>query len=369
MKAAAHLMMTLALLSPPAATAQTVVETAAGPMQITPVAEGLDEPWGIGFLPDGGFLITERAGVLKYYSAVRAAPVRVSGLPEVYVEGQGGLLDVMIPRNFATSREVWLSFAQPQGGDGAGTAIGRGVLSADGARLEGFVTLFAAPPGGSGGRHFGSRIVEAVDATIFLTLGERGTGPEGMEAQDPMRAEGKVIHLNRDGSPATQLPGAMAGVYSLGHRNPQGAALDAKGGLWVVEHGAQGGDELNRVREGLDYGWPVISYGVDYDGSKIGEGQAKDGMEQPVMFWDPSIAPSGLAIHSGNGVAAWRGDMFVGSLKFDYIAHLDPDAGFAEERIEAPETGRVRDVVEAPDGSLWFLSVTNGAAYRMAPAG
>jgi glucose/arabinose dehydrogenase len=183
-----------------------------------------------------------------------------------------------------------------------------------------------------------------------------------------MRAEGKVIHLNRDGSPASQLSGALPGVYSLGHRNPQGAALDAAGNLWVVEHGAQGGDELNRVGEAQNFGWPVIAYGENYGGGRIGEGREKQGLEQPVMYWDPSIAPSGLMFHSGALVPDWAGDIFTGSLKFDYIARLDPDAGYAEERLSAPETGRVRDVVQAPDGSIWFLSVYNEAAYRMVPA-
>lgn len=272
----------------------------------------------------------------------------------------------MIPRDFAATREVWLSFSQPQGG-GAGTAIGRGVLSADGTSLDGFETLFAAPEGAGGGRHFGSRIVEAPDGTIFLTIGDRGTGPGGMQAQDVTRPEGKIIHLNRDGTAATELPGALPGVYSYGHRNPQGATLDLEGNLWAVEHGAQGGDELNRITEGANYGWPVISYGINYNGDRIGEGQAKDGMEQPVFYWDPSIAPSGLMIYSGALVPTWAGDVFTGSLNTDFLSRLDPDAGYAEERIAAAETGRVRDVVEAPDGSIWFLSVFNETAYRMAP--
>ena len=292
------------MLAPPAP-AQSLVQTEAGAMEIVATAEGLDEPWGIGFLPGGAFLITERAGRLKHFSAPNAEPVEVAGLPPVYAEGQGGLLDVMIPRDFATTREVWLSYAEPQG-QGAGTAIGKGTLSPDNTRLDGFVTVFSAPAGGQGGRHFGSRIVEAADGTIFLTIGDRGTGPEGLAAQDPLRAEGKVIHLNRDGTPATRLPGALAGVYSLGHRNPQGAALDLEGELWVAEHGAQGGDELNRILLGRNYGWPVISYGENYDGAKIGEGQAKEGMEQPAFYWDPSIAPSGLMIYSGALVPDWR---------------------------------------------------------------
>lgn len=355
-----------ALLAGPVAAA--TVQTSAGRVEITPVAAGLTEPWGIAFLPDGGFLVTERDGRLLLFPSGGGEGRPVDGLPEVYASGQGGLLDVMLPRDFVASREVWLSFAAPQG-QGAGTAAGKGRLSDDGSRLEGFTTLFEAPRGGQGGRHFGSRLVEAADGSVFLTVGDRGTGPDGLAAQDPMRAEGKVIHLNRDGSPATTLPGALPGVYSLGHRNPQGAALDAEGRLWVVEHGAQGGDELNLIAQGANYGWPVISYGVNYNGDPIGEGQAREGMEQPATYWDPSIAPSGLVVYQGEMFAGWKGDVFTGSLNSGFISRLDPEAGYAEERITSDETGRVRDVVEAPDGSIWFLSVTNGAVYRMAPAG
>ncbi len=358
--------LTLALLVPLAAQA-TVVDTSAGSMQITEVADGLIEPWGIAFLPDGSFLVTELEGRLTLFAPDGTSRQAVSGPPDVALDGQGGLLDVMVPRDFAATREVWLSFSQPQGG-GSGTAAARARLSDDGTALEGLEVVFASPEGGSGGRHFGSRLVEAADGTIFLTIGDRGTGPDGMEAQDPMRAEGKVIHLNRDGSPATVQEEMLPGVFSMGHRNPQGAAVDASGQLWVVEHGAKGGDELNAVMEGRNYGWPVISYGENYNGAKIGIGTETPGMEQPVIYWDPSIAPSGLMFYSGAAVPDWAGDAFVGSLKFDYIGRLDADGGFAEERIIAPETARVRAVVEGPDGAIWFLSVNNDAVYRMAPA-
>ena len=343
------------------------VQTSAGPMQITSVARGLDEPWGLAFLPDGAFLVTERAGRLWL---ARDGVLRTVGkLPKVYVDGQGGLLDVMIPADFATSREVWLSFAAAVG-DGAATAAGRGRLSEDGSRLEGFETLFTGD-GFTGGRHFGSRLVEMPDGSIALTTGERGTGPEGLQAQDPKSTLGKVILLNRDGSPAIALDGWRPGVLSRGHRNMQGAALDLTGRLLTVEHGAQGGDELNAPEAGRNYGWPVITYGINYDGAKIGEGMAKAGMEQPLHYWDPSIAPSGLMVYSGKLVPEWKGDIFFGSLNSDFLGRLDPDrpaaTGYAEERISAAETGRVRDVVEAPDGSIWFLSVYDGAVYRMAP--
>jgi aldose sugar dehydrogenase len=359
--------LTLILLMPFAAEASRV-ETSAGMMEITQVADGLVQPWGIAFLPGGSFLVTELEGRLTLFAADGAGRQTVAGLPEVAADGQGGLLDVMVPRDFAATREVWLSFAQPQSGGGSGTAAAKARLSDDGTTLEGLEIVFASPEGGSGGRHFGSRLVEGADGTIFLTIGDRGTGPEGQEAQDGMRAEGKVIRLNRDGSPVALQEGMLPGVFSMGHRNPQGAAVDADGQFWVVEHGAKGGDELNRVSEGLNYGWPVISYGENYNGEKIGIGTATPGMEQPVIYWDPSIAPSGLMFYSGAAVPGWAGDAFVGSLKFDYIGRLDPDTGFAEEQIIAPETARVRAVVEGPDGAIWFLSVDNEAVYRMAPA-
>lgn len=356
--------------APPVLAEQSVAQTSAGSLVIDMVADDLEEPWGIGFLPDGSFLVTERAGTLKFFAAPGAEAVLVAGCPEVEVAGQGGLLDIMIPRDFATSREVWLTYSDPRE-SGAVTAVGKGVLSADGSTLADFEQVFSIPEGSSGGRHFGSRLVEAADSTLYLTVGDRGTGPGGRQAQDPMRGEGKVIHLTRDGQPATTLPGALPGVYSWGHRNAQGAALDLDGRLWIVEHGARGGDELNAPVEGRNYGWPVITYGENYNGRAIGEGSAKEGMEQPVHYWDPSIAPSGLLVYSGSLIPDWRGDILFGSLNSDYLGRLDPDSpaetGFAEERISTDETLRVRDVVEAPDGSIWFLSVLNGAAYRMAP--
>jgi glucose/arabinose dehydrogenase len=360
----------LAALTAGPVLAQAVVDASAGPLRIDPVAEGLDEPWGIGFLPDGSFLVTERGGTLKLFSGPGAEAVLVSGGPAVEVDGQGGLLDILIPRDFAATREVWLTYAEPRAA-GAVTAVGKGILSADSTALMDFATVFAIPEGSSGGLHFGSRLVEATDGTLYLTVGDRRTGPRGMAAQDLMRGEGKVFHLTRDGRPATVLDGALPGVFSLGHRNPQGAALDLAGRLWIVDHGARGGDELNAPEAGRNYGWPVISYGRNYNGRRIGEGTAKDGMEQPVHYWDPSIAPSGLMIYSGALIPDWRGDLFFGSLNSDFLGRLDPDrpaeTGLAEERISGDATLRVRDVVEAPDGSIWFLSVGNGAAYRMAP--
>ncbi len=342
------------------------IMTSAGVIDVSPVVEGLAEPWGFEFLPDGEVLVTEREGRLLLTRDGVAQ--EIGGVPEIFAKGQGGLLDVMVPQDFETTREVWLSFAAPAAGGGA-TAAGRGLLSQDGTRLEDFRTIFlgdAFP----GGRHFGSRLVEMADGTIALTTGDRGTGPDGMEAQDPNLALGKVILLNRDGSPAILQEGWLAGAFSLGHRNIQGAALDLAGRLLTVEHGAQGGDELNAPEQGRNYGWPVISYGLNYNGDPIGVGSELKGMEQPLHYWDPSIAPSGLMVYSGRMVPEWRGDIFFGSLNSDFIGRLDPDSpaetGYEEERIASPQTGRVRDVNEAPDGSIWFLSVSSGTLYRLA---
>ena len=341
--------------------ADSTLETSAGAVQITAMATGLEEPWGLAFLPDGRFLVTEREGRLRLFPATGGEGQEISGLPQVYADGQGGLLDVMIPRDFDRTGAVWLSFAEPQG-RGAGTAMGRGVLQGDG-QLTGFTTVFSAPVGGDGGRHFGSRMIEAPDGSIFLTAGERGT-PD--LAQDATRAEGKVLHFAADGTPiGPDDPSQLPGLHSLGHRNAQGAAVDGNGQLWVVEHGAQGGDELNRVEAGRNYGWPIISYGKDYDDSKLGIGSEAPRLEQPVHYWDPSIAPSGLMFYSGDMFPEWQGDVFTGSLKFDYIAKLDPEDAYAEEAIKANETGRVRDIRQAPDGSIWFLSVADGAVYRI----
>ena len=280
--------------------------TSQGHLAVTRMADGLDAPWGFGFLPDGSVLITERDGVL--WRLTEAKRHRVEGIAEVAAKGQGGLLDVMIPRDFATSREVFFTYAKWQA-DGSGTAVGAARLSEDGQQLENWRELFELTPGSSGGRHYGSRIVEAPDGTLFVTIGERGDRPS---AQDLSRENGSVIRINRDGSipvdnPFVDEPGIRPAIWSYGHRNPQGAGLDLGGNLWVSEHGARGGDEVNAVRKGANYGWPVISYGRHYSGAKIGEGTGKEGMEQPEFYWDPSIAPSGLMVYFRRALARVEG--------------------------------------------------------------
>ncbi len=342
------------------------LETSSGPLDVLPVVTGLDAPWAFGFLPEGRLLITERDGKLLLVSD--GALHEVDGLPEIAAVGQGGLLDVLVPRDFTQSRQIFMSFAKPQG-RGAGTALMRATLSVEERRLSDVRVIFEMERGTSGGQHFGSRIVEAPDGTLFLTIGDRG---DRNSAQDLAIETGSVVRVTKDGevprdNPFLQTSGAQPEIWSFGHRNPQGAALDLYGQLFVVEHGARGGDEVNRVEPGRNYGWPVISYGTHYSGRKIGDGTEKPGLEQPEYYWDPSIAPSGMMVYSGRLWPEWKGNMFVGSLKFDYISRLDGSPLNEVEQLSGDETLRVRDVREAPDGTIWFLSVGNGTLYRMAP--
>ncbi len=343
------------------------LQTSAGPVLVEQRVGGLSQPWAIGFLPDGGQLITLRDGGLVLVRDGAATPVE--GVPQVLADGQGGLLDLVVARDFATSREVFLSYAKPMA-RGAGTALAAARLSADGRRLEDLRVLFEMSAGSRRTQHYGSRIVEAPDGTLFLTIGDRG---DRGRAQDLGVHNGKVVRVTRSGAVPGDNPslsGAQPEIWSYGHRNPQGAALDERGRLWTVEHGARGGDEINRPEAGRNYGWPIISYGRHYSGLRIGEGTAKAGMEQPAHYWDPSIAPSGMMIYSGRLFPEWRGDIFVGSLKFDMISRLDREGERVREaeRLFQDKFQRIRDVREAPDGSIWFLSVVDGAAYRITPA-
>lgn len=345
------------------------IETSLGALRVETMAKGLKAPWGFAFLPDGSTLITERGGSMK-----RLTPdgqvTAISGVPKVHARGQGGLLDVLVPRDFSQTRHVFLSYARKQNG-GSGTAVARARLSEDGHRLTDLNVIFEMTPGSSGGRHFGSRIVEARDGTLFVTIGERGDRPS---AQDLSRHNGSIIRITKSGAvpadnPFAATTRARPEIWSYGHRNPQGAALDMQGRIWAVEHGAKGGDEINRIRKGANYGWPVIAYGRHYSGGAIGEGTAKPGMEQPAFYWDPSIAPSGMVIYSGKLWPEWRGHILVGSLKFDHIVRLSGTPLKQRETIRSARTKRVRDIREAPDGTLWFLSEDQGALYRMSPGG
>ncbi len=280
-------------------------------VEVAPVVERLNGPWAFAFLPDGELLITEKRGKLLHVNASGKRRT-VQGLPAIHVQGQGGLLDVIVAKDFVQSRTVFLSFVSKQKG-GAGTAVARARLSEDGKRLTQLTRIFEMAPGSSGGRHFGSRLVQADDGALYVTLGERGDRPA---AQDLARHEGSIVRIDPDGSVLSDNPffstsGAQKEIWSYGHRNPQGLARDLSGSLWAVEHGAKGGDELNLIRKGANYGWPIISYGRHYSGLKIGEGTAKSGMQQPMYYWDPSIAPSGLMIYSGKLWPKWKGHFLL----------------------------------------------------------
>ncbi|MEM7498482.1 MAG: PQQ-dependent sugar dehydrogenase [Pseudomonadota bacterium] len=358
--------------TPPAA-AEAAYETSAGRIAVKRLADGLDVPWAVAPLPNGGALVTEKDGRLLHFSPAWERQ-EVSGLPPISTGGQGGLLDVTLAQDFAETRTLFLSFSEDADG-GRRTAAVSARLSADGGSLQEVRPIFAQEPALSGGRHFGSRIVETADGMLFITTGDRGNADLAQELDGHV---GKVIRVTRDGAvpgdnPFREQGGALPEIWSYGHRNIQGAALDEQGRLWTLSHGARGGDEINLAEPGLNYGWPVISYGTHYSGAKIGRGTAQAGMEQPKWYWDPSIAPSGLMIYSGRLFPDCEGDLFAGALKFDYISRLERggaagDAIESEEKLFEGVYQRVRDIVEAPDGSIWFLAVGEGALFRIAPA-
>lgn len=341
------------------------MNTSLGTVSVTEQVGGLDEPWAIAFLPNNaGVLITERSGDLLLASGNKTR--KIGGVPKVKAAGQGGLLDVIVSRNFATNRRVYLTFSKA-GKGGASTALMRAELNQAATKLINTKIIYEQANKSRSDRHYGSRVVEANDGSLFLTIGDRG---DRDLAQDGSVANGSVIRVMLDGSIPSDNPkikGALPEIYSMGHRNPQGAALDGNGRLWTVEHGPRGGDEINKPVAGRNYGWPTISYGVHYSGGKVGVGTTKDGLEQPKHYWDPSIAPSGMMIYQGDMFPEWQGDIFVGSLKFDFIARMDVqgDQVTAAENLFADEYPRIRDVREAPDGSIWFASVADGAIYRV----
>ncbi|MEM8791182.1 MAG: PQQ-dependent sugar dehydrogenase [Pseudomonadota bacterium] len=352
----------------PVAAAANTYDTSAGKVKVATVVEGLDTPWSVAFLPDGGLLITERDGELLHFTQ-DGERREINGVPEVYARNQGGLFDVLVPRDFAETGQILLTYAEPRRG-GAGTALAAARLNAADGRLEDLKVLFRMTEPTRGGRHFGGRIVEAGDGTLFLSTGDRGERPS---AQEMDLHNGKIIRINRDGSIPSDNPfidGPTPEVWTLGHRNPQGLAIDAEGRLWTNSHGARGGDEINLIEPGKNYGWPVISYGRHYVGGTIGVGPRKEGLEQPKHYWDPSIAPSGLAIYSGKLWPEWEGSLLVGSLKFDLISRLSRNGTevTGEEELLRDEFVRIRDVREGPDGAIWFLAVGDGALMRMSPA-
>ena len=346
--------------------------------QIRPetISSGLENPWGVAFLPDGRFAVTERAGRLRVIAADGKISAPVTGLPAIAAGGQGGLLDVLADSAFEKNRTLYFCFSEPQaGGSANSTALARAQLSEDGAKLENLRIIFSQQPKVASRNHFGCRIVEARDGTLFLTLGDRFGRKE--DAQKLDSHIGKVVRIAKDGTAPKDNPfvgraGALPEIWSYGHRNGQGAALAPDGRFWMTEHGPQGGDEINVPQAGRNYGWPVITYGENYGGGKIGDGiTAKDGMEQPLHYWVPSIAPSGMAfLTSDRYGAGWKGNLFVGSLKFGYLDRIELKDGkvVAEHKLLADGRSRIRDVKQGPDGLLYVLTdESDGKLLRLRP--
>ncbi|XPG96255.1 PQQ-dependent sugar dehydrogenase [Variovorax paradoxus NBRC 15149] len=347
--------------------------------QIRPetISTGLENPWGVAFLPGGRFVVTERAGRLRLIAADGKIGAPITGLPPIAAGGQGGLLDVLADSGFDKNRTLYFCFSEPAagGGSGNGTALASTQLSADGTRLENLKIIFSQQPKVASRNHFGCRIVEARDGTLFLTLGDRFSRKE--DAQKLDNHLGKVVRIAKDGSAPKDNPfvgraGALPEIWSYGHRNGQGATLAPDGRFWMTEHGPQGGDEINIPQAGRNYGWPVITYGENYGGGKIGEGiTERDGMEQPLHYWVPSIAPSGMAfLTSDRYGAAWKGNLFVGSLKFGYLDRIELKDGkvAAEHKLLADDRARIRDVKQGPDGLLYVLTdESDGKLLRLRP--
>lgn len=334
----------------------------------------LDHPWGVTFLPDGMAVITERDGALWLADPQSGEKSAIDGAPNVRASGQGGLLDVVAHPDFTDNRRLYFSYSERRGDGLTGTAIAHGTLSADGSRLTDLTQIFSMSLATGTTRHFGSRIVFKGDGTLWFTIGDRGDRPR---AQNPSDHAGSVLRIAEDGSIPGDNPFAdgrngAREIWSFGHRNPQGAARHPEtGALWIVEHGARGGDEINRPEAGKNYGWPTISYGRHYHGGQIGIGTSAAGMEQPVYYWDPSIAPSGLAFVGGDLFPAWTGDILVGALKDRMLVRLDMEDGAVagEERLFKGRFGRVRDVRMSPDGAIWLLTdESDGALIRVAPS-
>ncbi|HEX2113573.1 MAG TPA: PQQ-dependent sugar dehydrogenase [Alphaproteobacteria bacterium] len=350
--------------------AERVVDTQTGRIRVEPVASGLDHPWGLAFLPDGGMLVTERPGRLRLIADGRLSPP-LRSVPAVLAQGQGGLLDVAIDPDFATSRLVYLSYAEP-GDGGAGTAVARGRLNDARTALENVQVIFRQQPKVSGGGHFGSRLVFARDGTLFITTGERFRFDA---AQDLNSHLGKIIRINRDGSVPRDNPfvgrsGAKPEIWAYGIRNSQGAALHPETGqLWEVEHGPRGGDELNIIEAGKNYGWPLVSWGRHYSGQAIAEPSTRSDLAQPIRHWTPVISPAGMAFYTGSLFTAWRGNLIVGGLTAGGPTRLTLDGArvTGEERINLGQ--RIRDVRQGPDGAVYLLAdASDGAVLRLTPA-
>jgi glucose/arabinose dehydrogenase len=359
----------------PAFTGQTrigSVTTDASSYKATVVTSALTSPWGVTGLPDGRLLVTEKAGTMRIVTAAGVVSAPITGLPAVNPAGQGGLLGVCLDPDFATNRLVYWSFAEARPG-GNLTAIGKGRLATDERTIESAAVIYRAEPAYAGTLHYGGRVVFDRTGNLIISTGERSDLATRPQAQVVTSALGKVIRITKDGQPAPGNPtfsqtGARPELYSIGHRNPQGLAVHpTTGDLWQSEHGPRGGDELNHVRAGANYGWPTITYGIEYSGEPIGGAmQQSTGLEQPAYYWDPVISPSGMAFYTGNRVVGWQNNLFIGALSGQHIARLviDNNKVIGEERLLASEGQRFRDVTQGTDGALYAVT-DQGRLYRI----
>ncbi len=340
------------------------------------LASGLEEPWAVEPLGDGSLLVTEKPGRMRLVSAEGKVGEPIAGVPKVDDRNQGGLLDLALSPRFGADRTIYWSFSEPRQGGNA-TSVARGVLSADRRRLDQVRVIFRALPTFEGTMHFGSRVVFGPDGMLYVTLGERSDRAIRPQAQQLDSHMGKVLRITPDGAappdnPFVGKPGVRKEIWTLGHRNVQSAAFDSRGQLWTVEHGARGGDELNRLEKGKNYGWPLVTYGIEYSGQPIGGSvTAREGFEQPVYYWDPVIAPSGAEFYSGDAFPAWRGSLFIGALREQRLVRLAIEGNrvTGEEHLLTDRGQRVRDVRQGPDGALYVVTdERNGELWKITPA-
>ncbi|WP_269235656.1 PQQ-dependent sugar dehydrogenase [Flavobacterium flavigenum] len=336
------------------------------------ITSGLTSPWGVKSLPDGRLLVTEKAGNMRIVKVTGEVSAAITGLPAVNASNQGGLLGLCLDPDFASNRMIYWVFAEA-GTGGNRTAVAKGKLSNDEKTIEGATVIYRANPANPSDLHYGGRILFDKTGNLIVSTGERSVLETRPLAQSVTAALGKVIRITKDGQPASGNPnfnqaGALPELYSIGHRNPQGLALHPDTGeIWLSEHGPRGGDEINRLKAGSNYGWPVITYGIEYGGQKIGEGiQKKEGMEQPVYYWDPVVSPSGMTFYKGNRVPEWENNLFIGALSGQHIIRLaiKDNRVIGEERLLVSEGQRFRDITQGNDGALYAVT-DGGRLYRI----